>query len=199
MLGDLAFRRVKDLDFGNKVLDIGGGDGHHALNFAALGKRVTLVDIDRPNLNNENIQEVICPFDKAYVGEFDLVWICHCLEHQPDPQTFLRKAIHKHLKKDGYLVIIVPPAKHQIVSGHVSLWNAGLVMYHLVLAGLDCSEARILSKDYNISVIVKKKRIELPSLYWDYGDLTLLKEFFPDGLSWGHDSFDGDIKMLNWF
>ena len=60
----------------------------------------------------------------------------HVLEHQFDPQRFLRK-IYECLNPDGVLALTVPPRKDEIVGGHVSLWNGGLLLYHLVLAHLD--------------------------------------------------------------
>ena len=52
---------------------------------------------------------------------------------------FLGK-IRNVVKEGGLVGIVVPPRKPFITDGHVSLWNAGLVVYHLVLAGFDCSE-----------------------------------------------------------
>ena len=49
---------------------------------------------------------------------------------------------------------------------------------------------------YNVSVIVKKKTIVLPSdLAMDKGDIERLTEFFPLDARQG---FDGNIQSLNW-
>ena len=48
---------------------------------------------------------------------------------------FLKK-VHSLLNEGGYLAIIVPPRKPFIVGGHVTIWNAGLVLYNLILASL---------------------------------------------------------------
>ena len=130
--------------------------------------------------------------------KFDAVWCSHCLEHQLDVNIFLKK-IHDITKENGIVGITVPPLKHLIVGGHVSLWNAGLLLYNLVLAGFDCSESKIKSYDYNISVILRKRSIILPQLVFDRGDLVALRNFFPKDLQkdqWGH--FDGQIQQLNW-
>lgn len=116
------------------------------------------------------------------------------MEHCLNPNIFLRK-IHSLLNENGYLAIIVPPRKPFIVGGHVSIWNSGLLMYHLILAGFDCSEAQILQYDYNIGIILKKKTIILPKINYDCGDILLLKEFFPIDIT--EDSFNGDIMCLN--
>src|SRR5690606_36120022 len=82
----------------------------------------------------------------------------------------------------GVLALTVPPLKSRIVGGHVSLWNAGLLLYNLVLAGFDCSRARILQYGYNISVILTKTPAELPrDLSFDRGDLRRLRPFLPGG------------------
>ena len=93
------------------------------------------------------------------------------------------------------LAITVPPAMHQIVGGHLSVWNAGLLLYHLILAGFDCRNAHVCQYGYNISVILRKRLIELPALHYDSGDINRLAQFLPDGLSEG---FNGDIRKLNW-
>ena len=136
--------------------------------------------------------------EEEFKEKFDAVWCSHCLEHQLDVNIFLKK-IHDITKENGIVGITVPPLKHEIVGGHVSLWNAGLLLYNLVLAGFDCSESKIKSYDYNISVILRKRSILLPQLVFDRGDLVALRNFFPKDLQkdqWGH--FDGQIQQLNW-
>ena len=197
-LGDDAFLRLTRVqnEF-ETVLDIGGADGFHAIRFAGMGKKVTMVDLSPTLPDALGVDILACDYLKAYTREKDLIWCCHTLEHQPNPQLFLAK-IRSDLKEGGFLAIIVPPAKQDIVSGHLTLWNAGLVLYHLVLAGFDCRDARILENGYNISVIIRKKSIEVPHLKWDVGDLTSLRAFFPAEIEFENDSFNGDIKRLNW-
>ena len=84
-----------------------------------------------------------------------------------------------------------------IVDGQVSLWNSGLLLYHLVLAGFDCSrDLWIRQYDYNIGIIVRKRSI--PSLSFpvdlcmDTGDLQKLAKFFPEDLNMSKNS-NGDI------
>jgi len=104
------------------------------------------------------------------------------------------------LKPDGVLAITVPPLKHNIVSHHVSLWNAGLLLYHLVLAGWDTTEAKVKQYDYNISVILRRKDIPVTDISKQVA-LRELSKYFPKGLRTGAESrvgFDGNIKELNW-
>ena len=125
-----------------------------------------------------------------YIGDFntininqsyDAIWCSHILEHQLNVNIFLQK-IHSLLNEGGYLSIIVPPRKPFIVGGHVSIWNAGLVLYNLILAGFDCSEECYIKQyDYNIGIIIKKKTItNMPeNLSMDKGDIELLSTYFP--------------------
>jgi hypothetical protein len=177
----------------SSILDIGAGEKQiHANKFREYGYNVDTVDF----------------FDTAtYQGDFNTIsinkqynciWASHCLEHQLNVNNFLVKCFN--IVEDlGYIVVTVPPLKHEIVGGHVSLWNAGLLIYNLVLAGFDCSNASIKTYDYNISVIAQKKTFKIPNLIYDKGDLITLQPYMPNGLTYdlyGH--FDGNIKEHNW-
>ncbi len=138
-------------------------------------------------------------FDGDYLSQdypepFDLVWCSHVLEHAPNVGQFLQ-ALKRDCKEGGLLAITVPPLKHQIVGGHVSLWNAGLLTYRLCLAGLDCAQIRLKKYGYNISAILQKKSIILPKLSCDRGDVLALRPYLP---SWLHEGAHGDIDAWNW-
>ena len=81
-----------------------------------------------------------------------------------------------------------------IVSGHVNLFNPGLLLYRVVLAGVDCSEAKVFQYDGNICLLVKVTRISSPRLSYDIGDIEKLSEFFPNSPS---DGFNGDFMCQN--
>lgn len=189
MLGDTAFSRLCQEEF-STVLDIGCGVGTHSELFKSLNKTVTSIDLSGryPSAINKNY------IDYHFDQQFDCVWCCHVLEHQHNVQAFLQK-IHKELKETGLLAITVPPLKHEIVGGHVSLWNAGLLVYNLVLAGFDCSDVKIKTIDYNVSVILNKKSIVLPELKHDRGDIETLKPYLPEFFYHG---VDGQIDEYNW-
>lgn len=183
--GAEAFRKV--ISWAPRtILDIGCGDGTHARGFSERGIEVTTVDFQHAD----------------YVGNylnfplrgFDCLWACHVLEHQPDVGRFLRKCF-ADLDDGGILAVTVPPAKPEIVGGHLTLWNAGLLLYNLILAGFDCSQAAIKTYGYNISVVVRKVPAKLPVLKMDFGDIETLAEFFPLAV---HNGFDGRIEELNW-
>jgi SAM-dependent methyltransferase len=191
MFGDEAARKlVKDYSF-NTLLDIGSGPKSAAYSlFTDNDKTVT-----RQDINPDYQPDLLGDFNNlAIVDQYDCVWCSHVLEHQLNVNHFLTKIFHT-LKEGGVLAITVPPRKDEIVGGHVTLWNAGLLLYNLILAGFDCKNAAVKSYDYNISVIVEKKTAILPNLNYDTGDINALNEFFPLGVFEG---FDGNIQEINW-
>lgn len=202
---------VQDYEF-HTVLDIGAGSLAHSRILAAHGKAVTAVDFgtsvyhqQRVAVDAGQIVEVIGDFNHlSFDAQFDCVWASHVLEHQLNVDTFLRKTASL-AKEGGVIAITVPPLKHEIVGGHVSLWNAGLLIYRMILAGLDCAEASVRSYGYNISVLVQKKSIadlEALDLHFDAGDIRKLRQFLPPGLTFSSnqidDPFDGNIRAIGW-
>ena len=189
----------------NSVMDVGSGGGEHALIFAKEGKSVHCVDLGRsvfvqrsvvldelramPKVKHSEMDFMGLTTDENY----DLVWCSHVLEHQPNANLFLKKALSL-VVPEGWLAVTVPPLKHKIVGGHVSLWNAGLLLYQLVMAGNDCSDAIVMNYGYNISVLVKRRDIELPELHFDSGDIDRLAAYLPPGCS---ERFDG--RMIGRF
>lgn len=189
MNGEEALARMLSYPDIVTVLDVGSGDGHHAAVLRASEKQVTTISLEAPA---DVIADYLTYTPKA---QFDAIWACHVLEHQLNVNAFLKKCF-SDLKDNGILAITVPPAKMEIVGGHVTLWNAGLLLYNLILAGFDCSRARVSSDyGYNISVIVRKKLAKLPVLRGDYGDIELLAKFFPFKAEHG---FNGRLSPINW-
>ncbi len=166
------------------VLDVGSGPGEHASAFRKAGKIVTETDFARDG------DYLLQQFDEP----FDLVWCSHVLEHMPNVRAFLM-TLSQDCKPGGILAITVPPAKPEIVGGHLSIWNAGLLVYNLVVAGIDCREIRLKKYDYNISAIVRNNRISLPTLRNDTGDIDTLQPFMPAFLK---NNVNGDITQWNW-
>lgn len=188
------------------VLDIGAGNCDQTkwlLDHTNM--QVTATDlVDPPDWGGKYIgsfgyikglfQDVDIPYAKY---GYDCVFISHVLEHQLNPHDFLLKAI-SCLRDSGWLVITFPPFKHSIVGGHVSVWNAGLLMYHLILAGICCKNVKIKSYGYNITLAVQKIPIKIPfnRLKFDNGDIEFLKDFFPK--AYNYQGFPGDIREHNW-
>ena len=170
------------------ILDIGSGDGEQAARFRAAGFAVTTNSLRAP-------ADVIGDYLQTEFPEpFDGIWASHVLEHQRNPGAFLDKC-RSDLKDGGWLAVTVPPMKRQIVGGHVSVWNAGLLLDHLVLAGFACRHAAVRTYGYNVSAIVRKGPASLPPLAMDSGDIEKLSHLFPFDACQG---FSGDIESLNW-
>ena len=210
---------IRDFEF-ESVLDVGLGPGKHAKVFEHFGKKVSSCDMV-PMHNPTYLGDFVDLGDEIPDGSFDCIWASHVLEHQVNVANFLIHAKNK-LADNGILAITVPPAKHQIVGGHVTIWNLGLLVYNLVSAGFDCSEGGGAQyPDYDISFIVRKKDIgwnedllkdldlkyssvsKEGALVADGGDFFKLNPFFPPDTPWvphGIDqSFNGDIhKLGNW-
>ena len=189
---EAAIKLAKDYSF-KTLLDIGCGEpsGVNAANFfKELAK-----DVTRQDINPDYKPDLLGDFNNLATDKlYDCIWCSHVLEHQLNTHDFLVKLYHT-CKTDGVVAITVPPLKHEIVGGHVTLWNGGLLLYNMILAGFDCSKASLAEYDYNISVIVKKQRAELPDLKYDAGDILALQRFFP--LPFG-DGFDGRLTKINW-
>jgi SAM-dependent methyltransferase len=189
---EAAVKLAKDYSF-KTLLDIGSGppQGVNAANFfKELAK-----DVTRQDINPDYKPDILGDFNNVATDKlYDCIWCSHVLEHQLNPNFFLTKIFHT-LKDGGVFAVTVPPAKHEIVGGHVTLWNAGLLLYNLILAGFDCKDAAVKSYDYNISVIVNKRTAILPELNYDAGDINALNEFFPLGV---YEGFDGNIQEINW-
>lgn len=173
------------------VLDVGCGiDQPHAAIMRDSGLNVKTCDF----FDHDDYQGLFTDID-FQDQTFDAVWSAHCLEHQTDVGSFLRK-IKSIVKEDGLVCITVPPLKHNIVGGHLTLWNIGLLYYNLILAGFDCSNGKHKRYGYNLTVCIDVKTINpFPSLKYDCGDIETLSEYFPFNARQG---FAGD-KLANTF
>ena len=172
MWAEIAYSEVvRILPRGSRLLDIGCGKGEHSRGFKRAGFQVVTVDLaHKPDITGDYLDVELEPFD--------CVWASHVLEHQRNPGLFLDRCF-RDLKDNGLLAVTVPPRKDEIVGGHVTLWNPGLLLYSLILAGFDCSEADVYVQDYDISVLVRKRGFKLPELSMNGGDIELLAAFFP--------------------
>lgn len=185
--GSEALRLFVTLPIDGVVLDIGSGNKDHSDHMKSMGLDVVTLDAHKD-------ADIYSLWPTELDFQVGAVWCSMVLEHSRNPGHFL-DAIGKVLKPDGWLAITVPPLKMEIVGGHLSLWNAGLLLYNLIVAGFDCRDAKVKTHDYNVSVIVKHKRFDLPPLKNDKGDIETLSEFFPFPVQQG---FFGFIHELNW-
>lgn len=177
------FELLNHYDF-ESLLDVGSGGGRHASLFESRGKQVTRFDFGKSRAFDADSQA-----ERTLIGDFvtyefpqrfDCVWASHVLEHTVHTHEFLLK-IRETCNDRGVLAITVPPAKPGLVGGHVTLWTTGLLLYRMVLAGIDCSSARCLRYGYNITVLVENRPTGeyVDDLAWDFHDIERLKAFFP--------------------
>lgn len=198
--GHGLYKLLNDYSF-DTVLDVGSGAADHAEVLYRNGKKVTALDFgtsiyaQAKTSQNENVNLIEVDFNKFFPEEkFDCIWASHVLEHQPDPGFFIRKSIDL-VKEGGVIAITVPPLMEKIVGGHLTVWNAGLLLYQMVFNGLDCRNASICTYGYNITIIVEKKTRRHVDLTYDSGDIEILREFFPIFV---RETFDGEIHRWNW-
>ena len=186
----------------DRVLDIGAGGGEAAAAFRDRGKVVTMIDKcpASDDVKRVDIEREGCPYTAEGV-----IWCAHTLEHVHNVGAFLG-AICRAAAPGVVVAITVPPLKHHIVGGHVNLFNAGILLYRMILAGFDCRSARIRQEGYNIGLIVEAPgddeyrelmQTVQTGLVHDYGDIETLAKWWPEGLECRH-GFDGDIKSWNW-
>lgn len=200
------YKHILKADFGlqvlidnfkfESVLDIGCGEGAHSKMFQEAGKKVTALDYGESVYFEKNTLKdtIIADFNIYEFNEqYDCVWASHVLEHQLNPHLFLKK-IYRVLSEGGVFAITVPPLKHEIVGGHLSLWNAGLLLYNLVLAGFDCRDAFVCSYGYNITAIVRKIGVEELDLVYDNGDINRIAKYLPREIA--HEPFNGNIEVI---
>ncbi len=171
-----------------KILDIGSGvDELHAFFMRNAKLNVQTNDIFSNN-------DIVGLFENInFQNQFDAIWCAHVLEHTLNPHSFLQK-INQVIREDGILCITVPPLKHEIVGGHINLFNPGLLIYRLILAGFDCRDSYVWTYGYNISIIMKVKKInKLPNLIYDNGDIELLAKYFPMDVQ---QNFNGNFHSI---
>lgn len=178
MRSEQAFLRMVDsLERGASILDVGSGSGFHADLFRDEGFSVITNSLIPPaDIIGDFLGDEFLP---QLDGAVDGIWASHVLEHQVDPGAFLRRCF-AILAEGGVLAITVPHDRRDLAGGHVIAWSEGLLAYHLVLAGFDCSRARVGLYSRQLSFVVRKvSRPPVEGLINDKGDLEKLAEFFP--------------------
>jgi len=64
------------------------------------------------------------------------------------------------------------------------------LLYHLAIAGVNCTEPEVILGDFEFTVIVEKIQSEVPELSYDKGDVDKLaallpRNYFEGGDQWG--------------
>ncbi len=92
-----------------KVLDIGTGSGHIAVELSKAAKEVHSVDIvdERRIKKGYSFKQIDSEKLPYKAGEFDVVVTNHVVEHVPNQELHL-KEIQRVLKKGGYMYLATP-------------------------------------------------------------------------------------------
>jgi|GEM_PF-1006392 len=103
----LVTEYMRDSSRLNRILDYGGAEGYNLLHFLNADNTCYVIDYvqyDRPR----SIQFFQGDLTVLKASEtFDVILLCHVLEHATDPRAFL-KALSYHLAETGLLYIEVP-------------------------------------------------------------------------------------------
>ncbi len=195
----LLHRAIGLLEPGSRVLDIGPGNCFAMEAFLANGHRAEGIGLELESYIPKEVREryhlIEADYNTFEVDEpYDAIWASHVLEHQPDKHTFVRK-MHRDLREGGWLFILVPPMKAEVVGGHLNLFNNGYLIYSLVVGGFDCSQAMVTKYGYNCVVFLRKRSFELPKLRYDEGDIDTLAPYFPFEAT---QNFNGLHLEVNW-
>lgn len=203
---------------GKTALDIGFGLGSAAMTFALSGKSVAGLTVGRHFILKTqrhfavlNIAAVDCPFlSHSCSSQYDLIWMSHMMEHGPNPGLTLLKA-RDLLSEEGWLCVLVPPFKHKVVRGHLSVgWNVGLLAYFLIAHGFDVRNAHFIRHGYNIAAFAQKSSVNVRFLdHYESTDLIVGEimdperalKYWPDEMVAGMDElggFNGDLAFANW-
>ena len=176
---------IKNKNF-RTVLDVGSGGGKHSDIFEKEGKIVTRFDFGKSRAFTDDSQKIIYGdfLDYDFKTSYELVWVSHVLEHTLYTHQFLQKILNVG-SKNAIVAITVPPAKPEFVGGHLTLWTPALLLYRMVLAGFDCSNAKVLVYGYNISVVceIQKNSLSISDLAWDLHDIKKIEKWLPKDLN----------------
>lgn len=175
------------------AIDVGAGEGTQARILRHVGIEVTTLDPVFPSDVNADVFDP----EVGELGPYDLVFTSHVIEHQRNVGLFVDRLIQL-CKPGGWLVITAPPEiTPAFLLAHPFQFTAGSIMYHLVMAGVDCRNARALTYAYNVSVIVQNNPNGLPKQSWAHEGEC--ERFFPEPLRrFSPTQIWGPIRELNW-
>ncbi len=182
--GDIALKRrarriIQEIDPkpGDKILDVGCGDGYYLYLLSNLGVRLSLVGTDldsagmasgKKNLKGKRIRFIEAdlmkplPFKKNY---FDKVVMSEVAEHLPNDLTGL-KNVQKSLKPGGVLCLSVPNKNYPLLWDPVNWFLERITGRHIVSgfwAGLWNQHLRLYTP-IQISDVVRRAGFKISCL-----------------------------------
>jgi SAM-dependent methyltransferase len=188
--GDMALKRrafgiLKELDIkpGDKILEVGCGDGYYLHLLSSLGIKIYLTGIDidkraldsaRANLKGKRVKlkqvDIMkgIPFPSR---NFDKVIMSEVAEHLPDDLKGL-KEVYRILKKNGVLILTVPNSNYPFLWDPINFTLEHFFNYHIksgFWAGLWNQHIR-LYKPKKINNVIKKAGFKVekikPLTWW---------------------------------
>lgn len=148
----LGYLQFFDVDKFRRVADIGSGPGHQSFVLKTMGADVTCVDFRKPAYDE---LRWLSPDHLGELQGLDAIWSHHCLEHIRDPIGALI-SWRRALKPSGALFLTVPQFDVAMSSGHITLYNLPLLMYHLAVAGYNCSKNCFIKQGSHLRAFVTR-------------------------------------------
>ncbi len=201
-------RLITEYDFTN-IIEIGSRNGVAARAFSFLGKEVYTVEVHEG-------------YKASYTGDYvdiqfpmpvDAIWCSHVLEHQRNVGRFCEK-LYDDLKEGGILALTVPTSLSPLLIGHCNIFTPLHLIYNLILAGFDCSDARLKCYDWQMTVLVRKTPNGIPRIGFatthhspsvqsdpEMGSNPKLLQYFPKRIADGFTPAGhiwGEIDAINW-
>jgi SAM-dependent methyltransferase len=166
--------RLIDLPATGKLLDIGCANGNLLKTFHPLRAGWELYGAEISNVWKDEVLGLpgVRGFhggrDIAYPLRYDLITLCHVLEHVPDPAALLRPLLH-NLAPGGRLLIVVPNIRQNpidlLIADHCSHFDTNSLVNVITAAGLEVKEltARTIPKEL---IAIAGSPAERSSLPW---------------------------------
>ena len=135
---------------GQKILDFGCGGGYLLKNIKETNTKLIGVEVNKEakNIAKTNGVKVFSNSNLLPANYFDLIISNHALEHTDNPLLEL-KNLHKSLKKNGHICIVVPldnksySYKKNDINFHFFSWSPMNLGNILTRAGFDVIESSI--------------------------------------------------------
>jgi SAM-dependent methyltransferase len=167
------FMRLIDLPASGKLLDIGCANGNLLKTFHPLRPDWDLYGAEISDVCKDEVLQL--PGVRGFYGgrgvayplRYDLIALCHVLEHVPDPTALLRPLVH-NLAPGGRLLIVVPNVRQNpidlLIADHCSHFNANSLINVIAAAGLEVTEltARTIPKELIAIVGEPSQRPAIP-------------------------------------
>lgn len=169
-----TFERKRHKAGRKEIFDLVGFDGAEVI---ATDHRPSLMEFEGVSLSD------------AAISTCDIVILSE-LHRQRNVGSYLDRAFSL-LKVDGVCILFCPAYSNSVGSGNTSsLWNAGYIIYNLILAGFDCKKSKVSTFENEIQLTAyKTNRVSKGVSIGDVAD------FFPLEV---YQHFNGNIKELNW-